>query len=386
NPVSDAAQAGGAAIAGGAAAAAAGAGATWARFRQDDEPAPTHDWNVTGDAWGETTANPPAEGNALLGDLAGNVQDQVSETTSTTSNWVNDAVQSGGTAIAGGAAAGGGAAAAWNFISGKGQAETSETPIDLGSNWQTPPEVSETTNFTPPTAQWDFGNAPELNVNPSNLTPPDAPNLGDMVSNMRDRVGDVTGSVSEATDKLNSGMKDKFANLASEGGNAVTNLFGRVKEGVGDLASGAAQVGGDTLATGAAIAGGAAAAVGGTAAAARARLSGEELRTVGSRIVLLPQTPREAIVRWQLSEEQKSTAHSQGGIDLALRLYDCTGLNPDTDRLENYYQYDCSELTQELRIEVPVPDRDYVVEVGYLDRVGEWLGIARSPSVRMPVA
>ena len=103
-------------------------------------------------------------------------------------------------------------------------------------------------------------------------------------------------------------------------------------------------------------------------------------------IVLIPQTAREAVVRWQLTEAQKIDARGQGGIDLALRLYDVTGINPDRDALENFYQYDCSELTQELRIEVPVPARDYVVEVGYLDRAGEWIGIARSLSVHIASA
>ena len=124
-----------------------------------------------------------------------------------------------------------------------------------------------------------------------------------------------------------------------------------------------------------------AAALGGTAASARTRLVGDR-----AGIVLIPQTAREAVVRWQLTEAQKIDARGQGGIDLALRLYDVTGINPDRDALENFYQYDCSELTQELRIEVPVPARDYVVEVGYLDRAGEWIGIARSLAVHIASA
>ena len=124
-----------------------------------------------------------------------------------------------------------------------------------------------------------------------------------------------------------------------------------------------------------------AAALGGTAASARTRLVGDR-----AGIVLIPQTVREAVVRWQLTEAQKIDARGQGGTDLALRLYDVTGINPDRDALENFYQYDCSELTQELRIEVPVPARDYVVEVGYLDRAGEWIGIARSLSVHIASA
>lgn len=117
----------------------------------------------------------------------------------------------------------------------------------------------------------------------------------------------------------------------------------------------------------------------GTAATARNRLLDER-----NRVVLIPQTAREAVVRWQLTDAQKSEAHNQGGVDLVLRLYDVTGISPEAELLENFYQYDCSELTQELRIELPLPGRDYVVEVGYLDREGEWLGLARSIAVQIP--
>jgi ABC-type phosphate transport system substrate-binding protein len=377
---SDGVQAGGAAIAGGAAAVTAGAGAAWARFREDDNPVQTEEWNVTGDAWEDPqVTRQPSEPNTFLGDLKGKATDAATGA----SNWANDATQAGGAAIAGGAAAAtGAAAAAWSFISGKEKSETAEAPIDLGANWQASAEIPETTAFTAPETQWDFGNT-SADVNLSN---PDSPRLGDAIGEVRGRLGDMAGTVGTTAENFAGGVRETATNLTSEGGSAVTNLFGRVKEGVTDLTSGAAQVGGDALATGTTAVGGAAAAIGGTAAAARARLSGEDSRSGGSRIVLIPQTAREAIVRWQLSEEQKSYAHSRGGMDLALRLYDCTGLNPDSDRLENYYQYDCSELTQELRIEVPVPDRNYVVEVGYLDRVGEWMGIARSLTIRMPTA
>ena len=105
-----------------------------------------------------------------------------------------------------------------------------------------------------------------------------------------------------------------------------------------------------------------------------------------STIVIAPQNASEAVVRWQLTEVQKRDARQQGGRDFALRLYDVTGINPESAVLENFYQYDCNELTQELRIEIPVPSRDYVVEVGYADRTSEWYSIARSHSVHIPSA
>lgn len=123
------------------------------------------------------------------------------------------------------------------------------------------------------------------------------------------------------------------------------------------------------------------AAIGNTANPPRTGLVGDR-----SSIVIAPQNVREAVVRWQLTEVQKRDAKQQGGTDFALRLYDVTGINPESEVLENFYQYDCNELTQELRIEIPVPSRDYVIEVGYVDRASGWYGIARSHSVHIPSA
>ena len=153
----------------------------------------------------------------------------------------------------------------------------------------------------------------------------------------------------------------------------------QLKEGASNQTGGVTQAGAGIAAAGVGAAAGAA--IGSTPNSDPTRLGGDR-----SSIVIAPQNSREAVVRWQLTEAQKRDAKQQGGKDFALRLYDVTGINPESEVLENFYQYDCNELSQELRIEVPVPSRDYVVEVGYTDRASEWYGIARSHSVHIPSA
>jgi Domain of unknown function (DUF4912) len=157
-----------------------------------------------------------------------------------------------------------------------------------------------------------------------------------------------------------------------------SGFFDRLKGGAANLAGNVKDAGAGVAAVGLGAAAATGAAIGGTADAARTRLVGDR-----AGIVIVPQNAREAVVRWQVSEAQKRDAKQQGGQDLALRLYDVTGIDPNSEVLENFYQYDCNELTQELRIEVPVPARDYVVEVGYVDRSSEWYGIARSVPVHI---
>ncbi|MGI0493093.1 substrate-binding domain-containing protein [Alkalinema pantanalense CENA528] len=254
---------------------------------------------------------------------------------------------SGGTIAGGMAATGAAGAAAWSFLQGQqdaaeGTDTPAETEITLGSDWEF--ESSNLDELPPDTR----GRLDDVVLDADEGSP-----IGD---------GDSSGS--------GTGSPSFLGNLQNSASTFMTNA-GTAAE---NVVEGVTQVGGDTLAAGAAF-------VGGTAAAARTRILGDR-----AKIVLIPQTSKEAVVRWQLTDDQKTDAHNRGGVDLALRLYDVTGIDPNQAVLENFYQYDCSELTQELRIEVPVPDRDYVVEVGYLNRLGEWIDVARSMSVHIPPA
>ena len=325
---------GGAAAIGGLAAGSAG--------RRGD----TQDWNDSDGApyiKDDTDFSSVDQARTAIGNAATN-----------TTQAVGDFAGAGGAAGVGVAAAGAGTAA-WGFLTGKGQAETEPDSratdlkatdlkatdlkaTDLRAQTSDPTinvPSNESADFSVAGQEWDFGNTADSLSTRANET---ATGIGGTTSNFFDR------------------LKDSASNLKGDVNQAGANA--------GAAAMGAAAM--------------SAAALGGTAASARTRLVGDR-----AGIVLVPQTAREAVVRWQLTEAQKIDARSQGGIDLALRLYDVTGINPDRDALENFYQYDCSELTQELRIEVPVPARDYVVEVGYLDRAGEWIGVARSLAVNI---
>ncbi len=256
-------------------------------------------------------------------DTAGNAVDG-------TTRILGDVAGAGGAAAAGAAGIG---TAAWSFLKGKGD-DVKDAAIDAKD------AASNTLNA-------------KIEIPNITVPPVDGPS---------DISVDQNWSFDDEEDRESSGS-GFFDRL--KGG--ATNLAGNVK----DAGAGVAAVGlGAAAATGAAI--------GGTADAARTRLVGDR-----AGIVIVPQNAREAVVRWQISEAQKRDAKQQGGQDLALRLYDVTGIDPSSEVLENFYQYDCNELTQELRIEVPVPSRDYVVEVGYVDRASEWYGITRSLPVHI---
>ncbi|MEM9452095.1 MAG: DUF4912 domain-containing protein [Cyanobacteria bacterium P01_E01_bin.6] len=103
-----------------------------------------------------------------------------------------------------------------------------------------------------------------------------------------------------------------------------------------------------------------------------------------SRIVLMPRDPQWAYVYWDIPNNHREALRRQGGVRLALRFYDVTAINLDYQRPHNVQQYECDELAREWYLPVPVSDRDYAVEIGYLTPDGRWLMLARSVPVRIP--
>ncbi len=103
-----------------------------------------------------------------------------------------------------------------------------------------------------------------------------------------------------------------------------------------------------------------------------------------SSIVLMPRDPQWAYAYWDIPNNNREVLRRQGGIRLALRFYDVTDINLDFQNPHSLQQYECDELAREWYLPVPVSDRDYVVEIGYLCADGRWLVLSRSTPAHMP--
>lgn len=103
-----------------------------------------------------------------------------------------------------------------------------------------------------------------------------------------------------------------------------------------------------------------------------------------SRIVLMPRDPQWAYTYWDVPNDHKAAVRSQGGTRLAVRLYDVTDLDVATQRPHSLQQYECDELARDWYLAIPVSDRDYIAEIGYVTEDGRWLMLARSAPVRVP--
>ncbi|NJO42559.1 MAG: DUF4912 domain-containing protein [Cyanobacteria bacterium RU_5_0] len=103
-----------------------------------------------------------------------------------------------------------------------------------------------------------------------------------------------------------------------------------------------------------------------------------------SQIVLLPRDPFWAYTYWDVPNERKQALRQRGGVRLALRFYDVTDIDLDHQRPHSLQQYECDEFVRDWYIPVPISDRDYLVEIGYVADDGRWLVLARSLPVRIP--
>jgi len=104
-----------------------------------------------------------------------------------------------------------------------------------------------------------------------------------------------------------------------------------------------------------------------------------------SRILLLPRDPQWAYAYWDTPNDHKEEMRRQGGQKLALRLFDVTDIaDINKQRPHSLLEYECDELARDWYLRIPVSDRDYIAEIGYLTADGRWLMLARSNPIRIP--
>ncbi len=103
-----------------------------------------------------------------------------------------------------------------------------------------------------------------------------------------------------------------------------------------------------------------------------------------SRIILMARDPQWGYTYWDVPDDHRQDLRSQGGQTLALRLYDVTDLDLNTQKPHSLQQYACDEMARDWYLPIPVSDRDYMAEIGYITGAGAWLTLARSNSVRIP--
>ncbi len=102
-----------------------------------------------------------------------------------------------------------------------------------------------------------------------------------------------------------------------------------------------------------------------------------------TRVVFLPRDPEWAYVFWEISESDRKKAFAQGANRLSLRLADVTGLGDGTAHPHTLQEIPVDSHNTEWYLPIPMSDRDYRVELGYLS-ANRWMSLAFSSSARVP--
>ena len=102
-----------------------------------------------------------------------------------------------------------------------------------------------------------------------------------------------------------------------------------------------------------------------------------------TRVVFLPRDPQWAYVFWEISDNDRRRAQSEGAAHLNLRLADVTGLQDGSAHPHTLQEVPVDSHSTEWYLPVPLCDRDYRVELGY--RIGStWMSLAFSSIARVP--
>ncbi|MGD1702208.1 DUF4912 domain-containing protein, partial [Dapis sp. BLCC M229] len=107
-----------------------------------------------------------------------------------------------------------------------------------------------------------------------------------------------------------------------------------------------------------------------------------------SWITIVPRSNQNAYAYWGVAQTAKDAAKQQGGRQYQVRILDVTDIDLESQKPHNIQQYNCEESSQKKEITINIGTVgyvDYVAEIGYVTDNFQWLKIASSSPMRMPV-
>jgi len=108
------------------------------------------------------------------------------------------------------------------------------------------------------------------------------------------------------------------------------------------------------------------------------------------KIMLMTRDPYWVHAYWEITENRKKNLMKEYSNDLfekgrmVLRVYDVTGVDFNGSNARSYYDIDINESARNWYINVSQPNRDYIVEIGVIDKNGNYIMIVRSNKVKVP--
>ncbi len=103
-----------------------------------------------------------------------------------------------------------------------------------------------------------------------------------------------------------------------------------------------------------------------------------------ARVILTPRDCKNTYAYWELPQSTLDDLKA-GSRSLKARLYDVTELPGNGNRLNSLQEFNAAlETPGDLHLPIAIDDRDYLVEIGYVDSSYQWQALAKSEPVRVP--
>ena len=109
-----------------------------------------------------------------------------------------------------------------------------------------------------------------------------------------------------------------------------------------------------------------------------------ERPAASTHVVFLPRDPQWGYVFWEITAAERQQAAQAGAQELCLRVADVTGLPLGASHPHALQEVVVDPVGHEWYLAMPLPDRDYRVELGYRLAAGGWLSMALSAVARVP--
>lgn len=106
-----------------------------------------------------------------------------------------------------------------------------------------------------------------------------------------------------------------------------------------------------------------------------------------TKIAVLIRDPEWVFAYWEINDASRQRfgiPRGRHNRPLALRVYDVTGIIFDGRNAHRFHDVAVNDYTTSWYLKLPMPNRDYVVEVGTYSDAGEFLAIARSNVAAVP--
>ncbi len=108
------------------------------------------------------------------------------------------------------------------------------------------------------------------------------------------------------------------------------------------------------------------------------------------KLMLMTRDPYWVHAYWEITDNKKKNMMKEHSSDLfekgrmVLRVFDVTGVDFNGSNARTFYDIGVNEAAKNWYINVSQPNRDYIVELGIIDKNGKYIMIVRSNRVKVP--